>query len=50
MKGYRGETTVGQMQKRVDLDLWYIDNWSFGLDGAILARTCFEVMRGRRAY
>jgi hypothetical protein len=50
IKGYRGETTVGQMQKRVDLDLWYIDNWSFGLDGAILARTCFEVMRGRMAY
>jgi len=49
--GYRGETpAIEQMQRHVEHDLWYIDNWSVGLDFAILLRTCFEVMRGKIAY
>jgi undecaprenyl-phosphate galactose phosphotransferase/putative colanic acid biosynthesis UDP-glucose lipid carrier transferase len=51
INGYRGETVeVEQMQRRVEHDLWYIDNWSVSLDFAILLRTCFEVTRGKMAY
>jgi undecaprenyl-phosphate galactose phosphotransferase/putative colanic acid biosynthesis UDP-glucose lipid carrier transferase len=46
VNGLRGETaTVHEMAKRVRADLWYINNWSFGLDLAILFRTCFEILR-----
>jgi Undecaprenyl-phosphate glucose phosphotransferase len=49
--GYRGETAgVDQMKRRVDLDLWYINNWSLILDLRILCRTCVEVPRQRNAY
>ena len=36
--------------RTLDLDLWYIDNWSFWLDLWIIVRTCFEIVRGRNAY
>lgn len=40
VNGLRGETdTDEKMAKRVAFDLWYIDNWSFWLDIAILFRT-----------
>ena len=33
--GFRGQTAdVGLMKKRIQLDLWYINNWSFWLDYA----------------
>ncbi len=48
--GFRGETDVALMQKRIQLDLWYINNWSLWLDLKIMARTCVEVLRGRNAY
>ena len=35
--------------RRVELDMHYIDNWSLGLDLAILARTPLVVIRGRGA-
>lgn len=48
VKGLRGETRCADlMRERVKLDLWYIDNWSFGLDISILFRTCLEVLRDR---
>jgi undecaprenyl-phosphate galactose phosphotransferase/putative colanic acid biosynthesis UDP-glucose lipid carrier transferase len=51
VNGFRGGTArLDWMKKRIDLDLWYIDNWSFWLDLWIMARTCFEVARGRNAY
>jgi lipopolysaccharide/colanic/teichoic acid biosynthesis glycosyltransferase len=51
VNGSRGETpTVEAMQRRVALDIWYIDNWSFGLDLVIMFRTIIEIMRGRNAY
>ncbi len=51
VNGYRGETpTVGHMERRVELDMWYIENWSFWLDVRILIRTCLEVVRSRNAY
>jgi Undecaprenyl-phosphate glucose phosphotransferase len=40
VSGYRGETrTTDLMTKRVELDRWYISNWSLWLDAAILFRT-----------
>jgi undecaprenyl-phosphate galactose phosphotransferase/putative colanic acid biosynthesis UDP-glucose lipid carrier transferase len=40
VNGYRGETpTTDLMSKRVDLDRWYISNWSMWLDIVILFRT-----------
>ena len=31
--------------ERLDLDVWYVDNWSLGLDARILARTVRAVVR-----
>jgi lipopolysaccharide/colanic/teichoic acid biosynthesis glycosyltransferase len=40
VNGFRGETsTVNLMEKRVELDLWYVSNWSFWLDVRILWKT-----------
>jgi undecaprenyl-phosphate galactose phosphotransferase/putative colanic acid biosynthesis UDP-glucose lipid carrier transferase len=49
--GSRGATpSVEQIERRVKLDLWYIDNWSLLLDFQILIKTFFEVIRKRNAY
>lgn len=49
--GYRGGTAeVELMRRRLDFDLWYINNWSLALDLLILFRTFAEVMRPRNAY
>ena len=49
--GHRGPTpTVADMQRRVQFDLWYIDNWSLRLDFLIITKTIAEVMRSRNAY
>jgi Undecaprenyl-phosphate glucose phosphotransferase len=51
VNGSRGETpTVDAMQRRVQLDLWYIENWSFQLDLVIMFRTIIEIVHGRNAY
>jgi exopolysaccharide biosynthesis polyprenyl glycosylphosphotransferase len=51
VNGSRGETpTIEAMQQRVELDIWYIDNWSFHLDLAIMFRTMIEIVRDRNAY
>ena len=38
INGLRGDTSI---RKRIELDLWYIDNWSIWLDLQILFRTMF---------
>jgi Undecaprenyl-phosphate glucose phosphotransferase len=49
--GYRGETpTLDLMLKRVEHDIWYIDNWSFWLDSVIVFRTAVALMRPTNAY
>jgi undecaprenyl-phosphate galactose phosphotransferase/putative colanic acid biosynthesis UDP-glucose lipid carrier transferase len=51
VNGLRGETaTVELMEKRVDLDLWYINNWSLWLDIKILLRTFSAVVGQKEAY
>ena len=52
VNGSRGETpTVADMQRRVELDLWYIQNRTLALDLTILARTVVdEITRRTNAY
>jgi undecaprenyl-phosphate galactose phosphotransferase/putative colanic acid biosynthesis UDP-glucose lipid carrier transferase len=51
VNGLRGETqTVDLMSQRVNLDLWYINNWSFWLDIRILVKTIFITLRHTDAY
>jgi putative colanic acid biosynthesis UDP-glucose lipid carrier transferase len=51
VNGYRGQTrTVADIEDRVKLDLWYIDNWSLRADFKIIFMTVIEVMRGENAY
>ncbi len=46
VNGFRGETaTVELMRKRVEFDIWYVQNWSPWLDVKILARTLTLVMQ-----
>jgi undecaprenyl-phosphate galactose phosphotransferase/putative colanic acid biosynthesis UDP-glucose lipid carrier transferase len=48
VNGLRGETaTIAEMERRVVLDLWYIDNRSVLLDLRIAWRTCIELSRGQ---
>lgn len=47
VKGLRGETnTVEDMQKRVESDVWYLENWSFLLDMKIIFLTIWNVLKG----
>ncbi|MBK5960240.1 undecaprenyl-phosphate glucose phosphotransferase [Rhodoplanes elegans] len=51
VNGYRGETPhVSLMEKRVSLDIWYINNWTIALDLRIMIKTAFELLRHRNAY
>jgi lipopolysaccharide/colanic/teichoic acid biosynthesis glycosyltransferase len=48
--GFRGETPrVDDMKMRVEHDLWYVSNWSFGLDLRIVLLTCTRIL-GEGAY
>jgi lipopolysaccharide/colanic/teichoic acid biosynthesis glycosyltransferase len=47
VNGYRGPAdTLEVMQRRVDYDLYYIDNWSFFFDLKIILMTLFS----KKAY
>jgi putative colanic acid biosynthesis UDP-glucose lipid carrier transferase len=49
VNGARGETKkVSQMQKRVDYDIWYIENWSFMLDIRIIFQTVWNMYKGEK--
>ena len=46
ISGFRGQTAhLNLMKRRIDLDIWYINNWSIWLDLKIIARTCIELAR-----
>ena len=47
VSGLRGETkNVREMEKRVIRDVWYLENWTFGLDLKIMVRTIFVMLKG----
>lgn len=47
--GYRGETrSPFLMKKRVEFDLWYIENWTFGLDLQIILQTLVNMVKGEK--
>jgi len=47
VNGFRGETkTPADVEKRMDYDLFYIDNWSIWFDMEIIVRTLVTVGRG----
>lgn len=52
VNGYRGETKeLKMMQKRIDFDIWYIENWSFWLDCQIIIQTLINMIKGdKNAY
>lgn len=51
VEGYRGETeTLDKMQKRIEFDHRYIQQWSVWLDLQIIFRTLFVVLRQENAY
>ncbi len=51
VNGSRGATdTVEQLRRRVELDLYYVENWSLLLDLKILTLTSREVLRATNAY
>lgn len=51
VNGWRGPTeTIEQIKNRVRHDLYYIDNWSIGLDVEILFKTVFGGFFGDNAF
>ncbi|KGQ20246.1 Undecaprenyl-phosphate glucose phosphotransferase [Lysobacter dokdonensis DS-58] len=51
VNGLRGETdTLDKMERRVEADLYYMQNWSLMLDLRIVAMTIVRGFLGRNAY
>ncbi|MDB5135604.1 MAG: Undecaprenyl-phosphate glucose phosphotransferase, partial [Mucilaginibacter sp.] len=49
INGYRGETKNALlMEKRVEHDIWYMENWSLMLDVKIMFLTIINVFRGEK--
>lgn len=47
INGYRGDTSI---KKRIEHDLYYIENWTLGLDIKILFYTIFKGFVNKNAY
>lgn len=47
VNGYRGDTSI---RKRIDCDLYYVENWTLGLDFKILIMTFFKGFVNKNAY
>ena len=47
VNGYRGDTSI---RKRIDCDLYYIENWTVGFDIKILILTFFRGFINKNAY
>lgn len=47
VNGYRGDTSI---KKRIEFDLYYIENWTFGFDIKIIFLTFFTGFINKNAY
>lgn len=47
VNGYRGDTSI---EKRIDYDLYYIENWTLGFDVRIMFLTIFKGFINKNAY
>ena len=47
VNGLRGDTSI---EKRIEYDLYYIQNWSIGLDIKIMFMTVWSGFISRNAY
>ena len=47
VNGYRGDTSI---RKRIDYDLYYIENWTIGFDIKIMFLTIFKGFVNKNAY
>lgn len=51
VNGWRGDTdTEEKLKRRIEHDLYYIDNWSIWFDFKIIVLTFVEVLRARNAH
>lgn len=52
ISGYRGEVRTNEaLNQRSDIDIWYVEHWSFMLDIRIIVRTVLVALKGdERAY
>jgi lipopolysaccharide/colanic/teichoic acid biosynthesis glycosyltransferase len=51
VNGWRGETdTIEKLKKRVEYDLFYIENWSIFFDIWIILKTIVLIFKDRNAY
>jgi len=47
LNGFRGETReTSKMKKRIEFDLWYLENWSLWLDVKVIFLTAFKMIKG----
>lgn len=46
VSGFRGDVNPSLMEKRVEHDIWYLENWSVMLDVKIIFMTIINVFRG----
>jgi len=47
VNGLRGDVPI---EDRTAYDIWYVENWTLGLDFKIMLKTVFEIIRGTNAY
>ncbi len=47
VNGWRGDTSI---EKRIEYDLYYLQNWSFIFDLRIIVMTVFSALIGKNAY
>jgi len=49
VNGFRGEiNNKEQLEKRLEFDIWYLENWSFFLDVKIIFLTIFNALKGEK--
>jgi lipopolysaccharide/colanic/teichoic acid biosynthesis glycosyltransferase len=50
INGLRGETNhPDKMQRRVQMDVYYLENWNFALDLKIIVHTVVNMVKGQES-